>query len=76
MGAEEIIVMLHFPPFDDKGRENEICHLIRQYPVKHVVFGHLHGESLRGVIEGEINGLTYHLVSCDYLDFNPKPIGE
>ena len=52
LGAEEIIVMLHFPPFDDKGRENEICHLIRQYPVKHVVFGHLHGESLRGGIEG------------------------
>lgn len=72
LDAEEIIVLLHYPPFDDKGMESEICHLIRQYPVRHVVYGHLHGDSLRGVIEGEFNGLTYHLVSCDYLNFNPK----
>ncbi|NLI60679.1 MAG: serine/threonine protein phosphatase [Clostridiales bacterium] len=73
-GAPSIIVLLHFPPFDDKGQESEICHLIKQYPVKHVVFGHLHGDSLKGVIEGKINGVTYHLVSCDYLDFIPKLI--
>lgn len=72
--ADEIIVLLHFPPFDDQGQESDFCNLIRQYPVKHVVFGHLHGDSLKGVIEGEIGGLTYHLVSCDYLDFDPKLI--
>lgn len=72
--AHEIIVLLHFPPFDDKGRENEVFHLIRQYPVRHVIFGHLHGDGLRGVVEGEMDGLMYHLVSCDYLDFRPKLI--
>ena len=74
--AENIIVLLHFPPFDDKGQESEICRLIRQYPVEHVVFGHLHGDSLKGVIEGRIQGLAYHLVSCDYLNFKPKLIKE
>lgn len=74
--AENIIVLLHFPPFNDKGQESEICKLIRNYPVDHVVFGHLHGDSLKGVIEGEIRGLTYHLVSCDYLNFKPKLIME
>ncbi len=74
-GAKNIIVLLHFPPFDDKGQEeSQVSQLIRQYPVQHVVFGHLHGDSLKGVTEGQINGLTYHLVSCDYLDFNPKLI--
>lgn len=75
-GAESIIVLLHFPPFDDRGRESEVSQLIKQYPVEHVIFGHLHGDSLRGVIEGEIGGLIYHLVSCDYLNFNPKRIIE
>ncbi|MFY9278812.1 MAG: metallophosphoesterase [Caldicoprobacterales bacterium] len=74
--CQNIIVLLHFPPFDDKGEESDLCHFIRQYPVQHVVFGHLHGDSLKEVIEGEINGLTYHLVSCDYLDFRPKLIVE
>jgi len=74
--CSNIIVLLHFPPFDERGQESEICHLIKQYPVQHVVFGHLHGDSLKGVIEGQINGITYHLVSCDYLDFKPKLILE
>lgn len=73
-GAENIIVLLHYPPFDEKGQENEIGLLIREYPVNHVVFGHLHGEGLRNAIEGNINGLNYHLVSCDYLNFSPKLI--
>lgn len=74
--AEAIIVLLHFPPFDSKGQENDFCRLIREYPVREVVFGHLHGDSLRNVTEGEIKGLNYHLVSCDYLDFDPKFITD
>lgn len=75
-GVKDIIVLLHYPPFDDKGQETEMGNLMRQYPVRHVVFGHLHGESLKGAVEGEINGIWYHLTSCDYLNFSPKIIME
>jgi len=68
--------MLHYPPFDEMGKENDMARMIRQYPVKHVVFGHLHGASLSSAVEGEIDGITYHLVSCDYLNFDLKLIME
>ena len=75
-GAEEIIVLLHYPPFDDKGQPTEMNELLRSYPVSHVVYGHLHGEPYNGVVEGEIDGINYHLTSCDYLNFIPKIILE
>ncbi|HZJ83796.1 MAG TPA: metallophosphoesterase [Clostridia bacterium] len=74
--AKNIIVLLHYPPFDDKGQESKISHLIAQYPVQHVLFGHLHGDSFNRVFEGPFNDIEYHLVSCDYLDFQPKFITE
>jgi len=75
-GAGEIIVLLHYPPFDEKGEENQMAHLLKEFPVSHVVFGHLHGSSLNNVTEGFIDGINYHLVSCDYLDFDLKCIVE
>lgn len=70
--AEYIIVLLHYPPFDDKGEPTELCKLMEQYPVKHVVYGHLHGEASKRRVEGEIEGIQYHLTSCDFLNFCPK----
>ncbi|NLJ41251.1 MAG: serine/threonine protein phosphatase, partial [Clostridiales bacterium] len=74
--ADEIIVLLHFPPFTDRGGECQINNLLEQYPVSHVVFGHIHGEGLKAVTEGDIGDITYHLVSCDHLNFSPKLIKE
>jgi predicted phosphohydrolase len=72
--AEEIIVLLHYPPFDEKGKQNDIAQLLKEYPVSHAVFGHLHNISPKDVVEGNIEGINYHLVSCDYLNFELKLI--
>lgn len=74
--AEEIIVLLHYPPFDEKGKQNDIAQLLKEYPVSHVVFGHLHNISPKDVVEGNIEGIDYHLVSCDYLNFELKLIAQ
>ena len=34
-----------------------------------MVYGHLHGPSLRGAVTGCIDGIRYHCVSCDGLNF-------
>ena len=39
-----------------------------------VIYGHLHGEANRYAFEGERNGITYHCVAADKLDFAPKLI--
>lgn len=74
-GAEKILLMLHFPPMNEKQEESAFTTLFREYPIERVVYGHLHGaESHRAAFEGEREGIRYELVSADYLDFCPKRI--
>ncbi len=76
-GAKEIVVMMHYPPVNDKQEASDFTELFRQYPVRQVVFGHLHGEkNHRMALQGKRDGIEYHLVSADYLDFRPKLILE
>lgn len=70
----DLIVLLHYPPFDDKGQAAEVVKLLEQYKPSHVVYGHLHGEGTRYAFEGMYDGTMYHLVSCDHLDFRLKQI--
>lgn len=74
-GYENIIVMLHYPPVNDKFEESEFTKIIKEYKVKKVIYGHLHGPILLGkVLDGYFDGVEYILSSADYLDFNPKRI--
>ena len=45
---------------------------------KHVIFGHLHSVKAewKGKAFPPVDGVEYHLASCDYLDFAPKFILE
>lgn len=71
-GAAEIIVMLHYPPADDRLQPTEAVQILRETPaVRDVVYGHLHGWQGRPAYTGEHDGITYRLVACDYVDFTP-----
>lgn len=72
-GAEEILLMMHFPPVNDRQENSAFLEIIREYPIRQVVYGHLHGRpSHESGIKGERDGIVYHLVSADYLNFCPK----
>ncbi len=68
------LVMMHFPPLNEKREENGFTELFAQYGIKKVIYGHLHGKALQSAFEGERNGVQYELVSCDHLNFKPKMI--
>ncbi|MGL4346127.1 MAG: metallophosphoesterase [Cellulosilyticaceae bacterium] len=73
--AQEIILMLHYPPTNEEHEQSLFMELIEKYPIKQVVYGHLHdaigqAQSLKGK-EGKVH---FHLVAADYLDFKPKYI--
>ena len=68
------IAMLHFPPFADKDKGSGFTERLETAGVKTVVYGHLHGEANRYAFEGERNGIVYHCVAADKLDFMPKLI--
>lgn len=71
-GAKKIIGAMHFPPASTKSEGTGFTELFEEYGVNQVVYGHLHGPDAnqRG-IHGTHNGVTYHLVSCDYIKCCP-----
>lgn len=74
-GYNKIIVMVHYPPTNDKFEESEFIKIFKEYDVEKVIYGHLHGPSLKcKLYEGHIDGIEYILTSADYLDFMPKRI--
>ena len=69
LGAKRLVVMCHYPPLGDRGEETRLSHLLARYEADDVVYGHLHGASLRGAVTGVYSGVRYHCVSCDGLGF-------
>ena len=72
--VETKIAMLHYPPFADKDRGSGFTERFEAAGVQIAVYGHLHGEANRNAFEGERNGIVYHCVAADKLDFTPKRI--
>ena len=64
---EEIICILHYPPFNSKREDSVFTKLIEEYGIKKVVYGHLHGAQCKADIIVEKHGVKYYLTSCDKL---------
>ncbi|CAG7839708.1 hypothetical protein CLOHAE12215_01122 [Clostridium haemolyticum] len=73
-GYEKIIVMIHYPPVNDKFEETELIKIFKEYNVEKVIYGHLHGASLKNIFEGKHHGIEYIMTACDYINFNPISI--
>ena len=74
-GAEQIILMMHYPPMNDQMEDSAFTALFQEYPVKKVVYGHLHGAESHGKgFQGERDGVEYLLCAADYLEFCPRRI--
>ena len=73
---QEIWVMLHYPPTNEKEKASIFTELIEQYPVTKVIYGHLHDRmSWQNALQGTYGKVTYYLASADYLSFKPIKIG-
>lgn len=67
---DKIIVMMHYPPTNDKLEPSLFTEILEKYKVGQVIYGHLHGEaSYNFGLKGVFNEIDYKLVSCDYVDF-------
>lgn len=75
--GDEIICMIHFPPYEKGYKESEFTNLIEKYNIKKVVYGHLHGvwNSKTNKIVN-INGVQYFLTSCDLVENKLTLIAE
>lgn len=74
-GYKKFIMFLHYPPTDILEEKSIFTDIAEEYGAEIVVYAHCHGESrFHDSIEGEMNGVTYHLVSGDYLNWKPLKI--
>ena len=47
---------------------------MKDFNVKDCFYGHLHGNSHKECLDGNIEGINMKLISADFLDFNPYKI--
>lgn len=71
VGYEKFIVMIHYPPMNEKREDSAFTEIFKEYGVEKVIYGHLHGPSLATAFNGEHEGINYIVTSCDYLNFDP-----
>ncbi len=72
----EPVVFLHYPPFYDDGESvcDEIYSVLLEYEIRRCFFGHMHGERTGRYQKFTRDGITFSLVSADFLSFCPKLI--
>ncbi len=74
-GYQKFLLFLHYPPTSVIETDSVFTQIAERYHVEHVVYSHSHGEErFHDSIQGEYHGVTYHLVSGDYLNFRPERI--
>ncbi len=69
-----ILVMTHYPPLLKDTLDTAFTALLERYHVSLCCFGHLHDTGIANAFQGLHNGIDYHLVSCDAIEFAPKKI--
>lgn len=74
--AKYKIVLIHYPPFRFNGEFNEFSQLMQEQKVDICIYGHLHGDGHQYVVEGNLNGIQFYCVSCDYINFELKELRE
>lgn len=70
-GFNKFIVMIHYPPINEKIEASAFTEIFKDYGVEKVIYGHLHGPALGSAFDGEHEGVNYIITSCDYLNFDP-----
>ena len=66
--GDEIICLIHYPPFNAKRENSLFTDLFEAHGVKKAVYGHLHGKDSRTDLKIVKNGVEYYLTSCDQLN--------
>jgi hypothetical protein len=68
------IVFLHYPPIYWTNRNEPMLEVLHEFGVEDCYYGHLHGKSHARATKGMEDGIRYHLISGDYLQFIPEKI--
>ena len=69
------IVFLHYPPVYGASCNYPMLEVLWKYPVTDCWYGHVHGKTQhRYAINGVRNGINYHLIAGDFVQFIPQKV--
>ncbi len=63
------IAMTHYPPIGNELAPSKASRILKKYGIQTCVFGHLHSLKKGLSLFGQKDGISYRLVSSDYLNF-------
>ncbi len=70
---KKIIAFLHYPPITQadliRNENTPFMKILHHFNIKKCYYGHLHGTSIKDAVNGEVNGIDLHLISCDAVEF-------
>ncbi len=67
----EPIVFLHYPPVYGNECNYDILDVMYKYNIKECYYGHLHGRSHKNAVCGVRDGINFHLIASDFVQFCP-----
>ncbi|MBO5104379.1 MAG: metallophosphoesterase [Ruminococcus sp.] len=71
----EPVVFMHYPPIFATNFNYDILEILYRYNIKDCYYGHVHGRSAHELcIKNTYDGINFHLVSGDYLQFVPEKV--
>lgn len=69
------VVFLHYPPLYLTGVNEPVMNVLKKHGIKECFYGHIHGKKGHAcAFKGESDGISYRLISSDYLQFDPLDI--
>lgn len=66
--GDKLIALVHYPPFNVRREDTFFTQIFEDNGVDAVIYGHLHGKSVRADKLVVKNGVKYYLTSCDQVD--------
>lgn len=66
------LVFLHYPPIYAANCNYEMLEVLWKHHITDCYYGHVHGSSHRHAINGVRDDVRYHLISGDFLQFQPE----
>lgn len=72
--GNEPVAFLHYPVVYESGVCTELLEVLKYYGIRRCYFGHIHGEKTGRYEKYTYDGITFSLVSADFLAFCPKKI--
>lgn len=75
--GRSVVLMIHYPPWNDRGEPSELVDMIVDAGVRLCVTGHFHRErEWRTAWNGERRGVSWVLGSADARDYTPIRLGS